>query len=230
MDVLGQGLRQVHDEGIVGGEANPLVITPSRGNIKPQWFHPYLLNTESVSNGKKAVLSKTQLEAYAYDYYLRFLVFFREQPEGTLRSGVVIEFTRKMRQKLGLAYLFDHRIKLNQNYFARDPVLLPYTLFHELTHLWLYDCLFDPSHTRRFYRKMTEFAETGLPVDPDVYIHSRVATEAKYVYMCPNCQNRWFVREKIRRSIYCGPCYELERREHFAVMMRGPLTRQTPNV
>ncbi len=165
-------------------------------------------------------MSRDQLVVLAYDYYLRFLPFFQDQAEGTIEAGVEIEFTQRMRQKLGLAYLFEHKIRLNQSYFAKDPSLLPYTLFHEMTHLWLYDCLLDPGHTRRFYNKMHEFESTGLPIDPDVHIHVRVAPEGKYVYSCPNCKNRWYLRDRLNYSIYCGHCFDKEGVEYYAKRLK----------
>ncbi|MEY4631580.1 MAG: SprT-like family [Pseudomonadota bacterium] len=187
--------------------------------VKPQWFHPLL----NVAPAASRQIGRAELEAFAYDYYVRFMPFFRNCEEGSLLPGVVIEFNGKMKQKLGLAYLFERKIKLNLNYFAKDPRLLPYTLFHELTHIWLYDCMLDPGHTRRFYAKMNEFRATGLPVDQAVHVHRRLAPEAKYIYSCPNCQNRWYVRKKLRHAIYCGHCYEKTGQEHFAL----PLERKT---
>ena len=184
--------------------------------VKPQWFHPLI----AFAPQKRQPLSKEELQAFAYDYYLRFLPFFKKQPEGSITPGVEIEFTSRMRQKLGLAYLFEHKIRLNQAYFANDPSLLPYTLFHEMTHLWLYDCLLDPGHTRRFYNKMAEFERTGLPIDPDVHIHSRVAPEGKFIYCCPNCKNRWYLRDVLRYSIYCGHCYDREGIEYYAKRLK----------
>ena len=178
--------------------------------IPPQWFHPVF------GKADKSPLDRTALQAFAYDYFLRMLPFFRDQPEGSLRPGVQIEFTGRMRQKLGLALLFEHRIRLNLNYFLKDPRLLPYTLFHEMTHLWLYDCYLDPGHTKRFYRKMGEFEQTGLPIDQEVHIHQRHAPEAKFVYVCPNCNNRWFVAKKVRGSIYCGHCFDRYGVEYYA--------------
>ncbi len=186
--------------------------------VAPEWFHPLLLSPKN----RRKPLSKDELKAFAYDYYLRFLPFFKNQTEGSLEAGVEIEFTVRMRQKLGLAYLFEHKIRLNQAYFAGDPSLLPYTLFHEMTHLWLYDCLLDPGHTRRFYNKMSEFEWTGLPVDPDVHIHTRVAPEGKYVYTCPNCKNRWYLRERLRYAIYCGHCFDKEGVEYYAKRLKTP--------
>lgn len=184
--------------------------------VKPQWLHP-LLGFKATRNTE---LSKAELRAFAYDYYLRFLQFFRHQKEGSIQHGVEIEFTRRMRQKLGLAYLFEHKIRLNQAYFAKDPSLLPYTLFHEMTHLWLYDCLNDPGHTRRFYKKMNEFERTGLPIDPDVHIHTRIAPEGKFVYSCPNCKNRWYLRDRLKHAIYCGHCFDKHGVEYFAKRIR----------
>lgn len=185
-------------------------------NVAKIWQHPLL----TMGRAQRKPLPVAELQAFAYDFYLRFLPFFRDQPEGSIEPGVEIEFTSRMRQKLGLAYLFEHKIRLNLTYFAKDPSLLPYTLFHEMTHLWLYDCLFDPGHTRRFYNKMGQFELTGLPVDPDVHIHTRVAPEGKYVYSCPNCKNRWYLRDRLRYSIYCGHCFDLEGVEYYAKRLK----------
>jgi len=185
--------------------------------VQAPWFHPLLV---APKRAKATPLPRAELVTFAYDYYRRFLPFFRDQPEGSLLPGVGIEFTSRMRQKLGLAYLFEHKIRLNEAYFAKDPSLLPYTLFHEMTHLWLYDCLLDPGHTRRFYNKMAEFESTGLPIDPDVHIHTRVAPEGKFVYSCPNCKNRWYLRERLTYSIYCGHCYDREGVEYYAKRLR----------
>jgi predicted SprT family Zn-dependent metalloprotease len=184
--------------------------------LAPQWSHP-LVNGGDRDNRP---LSKDELRALAYDFYLRFLTFFRHRPEGSIETGVEIEFTLRMRQKLGLAYLFEHKIRLNQAYFAKDPSLLPYTLFHEMTHLWLYDCFLDPGHTHRFYNKMAEFQSTGLLVDPDVHIHTRVAPEGKFVYSCPNCKNRWYLRDRLRYSIYCGHCFDKNGVEYYAKRLK----------
>jgi len=188
------------------------VITFDVTVIRPQWHHPVF---ETFIPGQPS-LSRKELEGVAYHFYLRFLPLFRNQPEGSIQPGAVIEFSRRMRQKLGLAFLFEHKIRLNEVYFGSDPRLLPYTLFHEMTHLWLYSCGFDPGHTRRFYRKMEAFEATGLPVDPSVHIHSRIAPEAQFVYICPNCSNRWYMREPLRHKIYCGHCYDREGVEYFA--------------
>jgi predicted SprT family Zn-dependent metalloprotease len=121
---------------------------------------------------------------------------------------------------LGLAFLFEGKIRLNLTYFISDPSLLPYTLFHEMTHMWLYDCLLDPGHTQRFYNKMREFEATGLPIDPDVHIHTRVAAEGKFVYSCPNCKNRWYLRDQLKYSGYCGHCFEKDGIEYFTMRLR----------
>lgn len=192
------------------------VVNFDARRVKPQWFHPVLAMTKT----RRKNLTKDELVQFAYDYFERFLPFFTDQPEGSIELNVDIELTTRMRQKLGLAYLFEHKIRLNQAYFAKDPSLLPYTLFHEMTHLWLYDCLLDPGHTRRFYNKMAEFDRTGLPVDPDVHIHTRVAPEGKYVYSCPNCKNRWYLRDRLRYSIYCGHCYDREGIEYYAKRLK----------
>ena len=183
--------------------------------IRPQWYHPLLERTDPLIKP----LSSTELQAFAYDYFLRFLPFFRGQAEGSISAGTTIELTRRMKQKLGLAFLFEHKIRLNEVYFARDPALLPYTLFHEMIHLWLYDCFTDPGHTKRFYLKMEEFTATGLPIDNTVHIHSRLVAESKYIYQCPNCTNRWYLREQLSPRTYCGHCFDKLGAEHLPVRM-----------
>lgn len=192
------------------GFADSQLTNQTVGYIKPQWSHPYL-----VAESNQIKLNKAELQAYAYDFYLRFLPFFKNQPEGSLGSGVVIEFTQRMRHKLGLANLFARSIKLNQRYFSTDPKLLPYTLFHELTHLFLYDCYFDPGHTRRFYLKMKDFERTGLPIDKQVHIHRRIANESRYVYVCPGCDHRWYVNERAHKRLSCGHCWEHKEKTEF---------------
>ena len=168
-------------------------------------------------------MSEEDLLKLAWAYFEAFLPYFVDQPEGSIEARrVTIAFTARMRQKLALAYLFEHRIRLNRVYFAKDPSLLPYTLFHEMTHIWLYDCHLDPGHTRRFYNKMKQFEQTGLPKDPEVYIHTRVASEARYVYSCPNCKNRWYVKEQLGYTMFCGHCFDREGVEYFAQPTSSP--------
>lgn len=189
------------------------VVSITARQVRMPWQHPLL----TPAKGRRKPIEREELLAFAYEYYERFLPFFTDQREGSINAPAVeIELTARMRQKLGLAYLFEHKIRLNESYFAKDPSLLPYTLFHEMTHLWLYDSQLDPGHTQRFYNKMAEFEMTGLPVDPDVHIHTRIAPEGKYVYSCPNCKNRWYLRDRLSYSIYCGHCYDREGVEYYA--------------
>ncbi len=165
-----------------------------------------------------APLCRAELEVLAQKYLKEFLPYFMSQPEGSIDLEITIEFSLKMRKKLGLAFLFENRIRLNQLYFAQDSSLLPYTLFHELTHLWLYNCHLDPSHTWRFYQKMQEFSFTSYPVDPDVHQHTRIAEEAQHVYSCPNCENRWYVKQQLTYAIFCGHCFDIEGEQYIATI------------
>ena len=134
---------------------------------------------------------------------------FHHTPIKSIQSvEVSLEFTRKLGRKLGLTFLFDRKIYLNFNYFQRFPERLPYTLFHEMTHLWLYDSFYDPNHTARFYQKMHEFHGTKYPVDKEVKNPRFFAKEAEYIYQCPQCANRWHLHETLTYSMYCGPCYD----------------------
>lgn len=204
------------------GAASVVNFTARR--VKSAWSHPLLATPR-----RRRPIERAELLAFAQDFFQRFLPFFTDQAEGSIDADIVdLDLTSRMRQKLGLAYLFEHKIRLNESYFAKDPSLLPYTLFHEMTHLWLYDCLLDPGHTRRFYNKMDEFEQTGLPVDPDVHIHTRVAPEGKFVYCCPNCKNRWYLRDRLGYAIYCGHCFDREGIEYYAKRVRNPGRSQAP--
>jgi predicted SprT family Zn-dependent metalloprotease len=161
---------------------------------------------------------KEDLELLADYFYELFLPRFVGQPEGSIRPGTTIELSKRMRHKVGLAMMFENKIRLSVNYFADNPQFLPYTMFHEMTHLWLYHAGFDPGHTRRFYKKMAEFEQTGYQIDPEVHVHSRLAAEGSYIYICDNCENRWHLREALDHSIYCALCYKNEGVEHYATL------------
>ncbi len=151
-------------------------------------------------------LDTAQLTRLSYHYYLKFLLFFQSTPLGSLNGGIEIILSNKMKRRLGSADLYSRQIHLNARYFNNKPRLLPYTIFHEMNHVWLYDCYKDPSHTRSFYQKMSEFESTGLDVDPDVHIHRRMAPERPFVYTCPSCSYRWFMNKKLRRKTMCANC------------------------
>ncbi len=193
---------------------------PSNGHSRKlrKWQTP-LVNDAMVTSRE---LTEEELTLLAESYLEMFLPFFTNQAEGSINPQITLRFSSKMKQKLGLAYLFEHKIRLNLSYFRTDPSLLPYTLFHEMTHIWLYDCMFDPGHTKRFYNKMSEFQVTGLAVDPDVHVHRRIAPEGKFVYICPNCSNRWFMRERLTYTIFCGHCFDREGVEYFAKQRKQP--------
>ena len=176
----------------------------------------------TLTSGKRKILSEEELATLAESYLEMFLPYFTNQKEGSINPDITLQLSAKMKQKLGLAFLFEHKIRLNFSYFRKDPSLLPYTLFHEMTHIWLYDCMLDPGHTQRFYNKMAEFQATGLAVDPDVHVHRRIAPEGKFVYICPNCSNRWFMRDRLKYSIYCGHCFDREGIEYIARRLRSP--------
>ncbi len=179
--------------------------------LNPAWSHPFLYHDPTSERG----LIDKDIESFSYDYFLRFLPFFRKQPEGSLHPGTVIKLSGRMRRKLGVADMSKHEIRLNKKYFLKDPKLLPYTLFHEMVHLWLFDCFLDPGHTKRFYLKMKHFEKTGLPLDPNVHLHKRMAPEGKNIYICPGCDARWFLLKKPRRPFVCGHCYERKGQEIF---------------
>jgi predicted SprT family Zn-dependent metalloprotease len=157
------------------------------------------------------------------------MLFFNQQNDGSIKNNIKIEFSRRMDRKLGLSYLFERVIRLNQTYFSQNPSLLPYTLFHEMTHLWLYDCHRDPSHTQRFYDKMEQFSLTGLPTDNQVHIHKKISKEASKIYACPNCHNRWYLKKELSYPIYCGLCYDKDGIEYYASLNISSKGSSYPN-
>ena len=168
---------------------------------------------------------REDLELLAGYFFDLFLPHFNGQKDGALRSGTRIEFSKKMRNKVGLAVLFENKIRLSLHYFKANPQFLPYTMFHEMTHLWLYHSGFDPGHTKRFYEKMAEFAKTGYRIDPEVHVHTRLAAEGSYVYICNNCENRWHLKDELDHNIYCALCFKREGVEHYATL-RSDYARQ----
>ena len=197
-------------------EPNFNKLNEAPAGVPPQWHHPYL---EAATNQTR---SRQELYSFAYDYYLRFLSIFKNQREGSLAGNIEIELSKRLRNRLGCADLFRRRITLNQKYFEKDARLLPYSLFHEMVHLWLYDCYLDPGHTRRFYQKMDQFRVTRLPLDPDVHIHSRLKSDAKYIYLCMTCKNRWFTNSLKEGNLACGFCFENTGATHFPQLFRNP--------
>lgn len=187
-------------------------------NIAPEWYHPYF-----DRDPEEPSLSMKEMQVFAYSYYLRFLLFFKNQPEGSISPGVELDFSNRLKNKMGMAYLFEGKIKLNAPYFLRDPRLLPYTLFHELVHLWLYDSYLDPGHTWRFYEKMKTFESTGLPVDRDVHIHKRKQSESKFILCCTGCNQRWFLKKLPSRYGYCGQCFQEKTEKRSLNVFRNPL-------
>ena len=162
---------------------------------------------------------REDLELLADYFYTLFLPRFTHQAGGSIQEGTRFEFSKRMKLRVGLAMLFENKVRLSESYFAEHPHFLPYTIFHEMTHLWLYHSGHDPGHTRRFYIKMEEFKQTGYLVDPEVHIHTRLAPDSKYVYICNNCENRWHVKDPLDHNIYCGLCWKKERVEHYASLV-----------
>ncbi len=152
------------------------------------------------------------------DYFVEsFSGYFPISSGNTIHSFLKIEVSNKLKSKVGLALLFEDKVRLNAEYFLHKPHYLPYTIFHEMTHVWLYRNGHDPGHTVRFYKKMKEFSDTEFLVDPEVHIHSRLAAEGCFVLSCTNCRNRWHLRQPPDEVIYCGHCWKHERKQYFAV-------------
>ncbi len=152
---------------------------------------------------------KSKLNQLGLHLLAEFLPFFTQTKEGTLESSrVKIQFTPKLKRSLGISFIFDHLIQLNIQYFREFPDRLAHTLFHELTHLWLYDCNLDPGHTERFFMKMADFKGTGYPLDHEMAALSCCVKEAPFIYHCTRCHRRWHLHQVSSYSIYCGQCYD----------------------
>jgi predicted SprT family Zn-dependent metalloprotease len=169
----------------------------------------------------KIQFEKEDLELLADYFFERFLPRFSGDAGPGLKPGTIIEFSGRMKNKVGLAVLFENKIRLSLNYFLANIQFLPYTIFHEMTHLWLYHLGFDPGHTRRFYQKMLEFSDTGYLIDPEVHVHTRLAAEGRYVYICKNCENRWHLKDELQHNIYCALCFKKSGVEHYASLAVG---------
>ena len=185
-------------------------------NEKSPWFHENLFY-----ENPQQPLDKDKLWEMAYHYFLKFMIFFRNQPEGSLKPGTKIELSTRMKSRLGVSILFERRMRLNYPYFSNSPKIMPYTIYHEMVHQWLYDCWLDPNHTRRFYNKMAEFNRTGLPVDQEVHIHRRIVSESKIIYQCPACENLFFCKKKMWRKSYCGHCEDKKRGRHYLALVNN---------
>lgn len=149
------------------------------------------------------------LQDYVIKIFEELKLRFVNNPVHSIPLGIpTFEFTKKLRSKLGITLLFDRKIFLNECYFSLYPERLPYTLYHELTHLWLYDSFYDPNHTPRFYKKMREFYRTRYPIDLEVKNQGFLEKEAKLIYQCPRCHHRWHLHEPLTYSMYCGPCFD----------------------
>jgi predicted SprT family Zn-dependent metalloprotease len=152
---------------------------------------------------------KSKLNQLGLQLLPELLPFFTQTAEGSLEASKVrLQFTPKLKRSLGISFIFDHLIQLNIEYFKEFPQRLAHTLFHELTHLWLYDCNHDPGHTERFFIKMADFNGTGYPFDHEMTTLSRSVKEAPFIYRCSRCSRRWYLHQVSSYSIYCGQCYD----------------------
>jgi predicted SprT family Zn-dependent metalloprotease len=87
----------------------------------------------------------------------------------------------RMERALGLCYPTKRLIKINSSYFASRLVFLPYTVFHELIHLFLYDLNHPWGHTAEFYALMECFPLEKYMKDPNVHIHEKQEERGKKV-------------------------------------------------
>ncbi len=60
--------------------------------IAAEWYHPYF-----DQEWGKIEISGKEMQVFAYSYYLRFLLFFQNQPEGSLSPGVELEFSGRLK-------------------------------------------------------------------------------------------------------------------------------------
>jgi predicted SprT family Zn-dependent metalloprotease len=81
----------------------------------------------------------------------------------------------RLNTAIGMCYPTKRRIVVNENYFLTWPSYLPYTLYHEMVHLFLYDIQQPWGHTKEFYAIMEDFPSHIYPIDPNVHIHERHA-------------------------------------------------------
>ncbi len=110
---------------------------------------------------------------------LRHLTYEELKTKPSVLKNVGVEFSGRMARALGMCYPERRRIALNEPYFLKNPCYLPYTLYHEMVHMFLFDAGRPWGHTREFYSLMEEFPSTKYPADPNVHIHMRQARAGK---------------------------------------------------
>ena len=119
------------------------------------------------------------------ELYMRFIEFapillkhlryeeLKSRPD-CLRN-VSLQLSVRQVRAVGMCYPEKRKIVLNQNYFLKNPQYLPYTLYHELVHLFLFDAGRPWGHTKEFYLLMEDFPVHKHPLDPNVHIHEQRA-------------------------------------------------------
>jgi SprT-like family len=110
---------------------------------------------------------------------IRHLTYEELKTRPQVLKNVGLDLSTRMARALGMCYPERRRIALNEPYFLKNPRYLPYTLYHEMVHMFLYDAGRPWGHTREFYALMEEFPSEKYPTDPNVHIHGRQARSGK---------------------------------------------------
>ena len=126
----------------------------------------------------RRVALRNQMQMRFFEFAPRLarrLTFEELRARPRVLKDVVLDLSSRMGNTLGMCYPERRRIALNEEYFLRDPRYLPFTLHHEMVHMFLWDAGRDWGHTREFYALMEEFPAERYPVDPNVHVHARQA-------------------------------------------------------
>lgn len=130
-----------------------------------------------MARGQNSVILKNRAQMLYFE--LAPILLKQAKPEGDeLRKialkNVVIDFSQRMGSTLGLCYPETRKIHLNFEYFSKKTSYLPYTLYHEMVHQFLFDMKKPWHHTTEFYFLMGLFPNCYAR-DPNVHIHMRQA-------------------------------------------------------
>ena len=133
-----------------------------------------------------------------------------EQERGSPDCLRKVEFrlSGRMERALGLCYPTKRLIKINVSYFSERVAFLPYTVFHELVHLFLYDLGRPWGHTAEFYSLMECFPVERYMKDPNVHIHEKQEQKGRAV----NARHDAEGRQKVAFDEFFMKFYEQLRR------------------
>lgn len=137
-----------------------------------------------TTHERRDIVLKNRAQVYFFEFAP---ILLRETPSDceifrkTALRNVSVEFSERLGDALGICYPEDRVIRLSASYFSRYARLLPYTLYHEMVHQFLFDIKRPWSHNEQFYYLMELFPR-AYEVDRNVHIHMRSAEKGRRIW------------------------------------------------